>query len=1141
MKPHFIHCFIGFVLSIPSFSLLAQPPLFTRMSSEETGITFVNQVPVYEKMNVLISQYHYNGGGVAIGDLNQDGLQDLFFVRNFGPDQLYLNQGNFQFKEVAKAAGVEGYMSWETGVTLVDINHDGKTDIYVSRSGLASGTSHENLLYINQGNNEAGIPTFRNQAMEIGLFDLSHSTDAAFFDYDRDGDLDVYLLNHNIGRITQYNFADEPILRDDEVGDKLYRNDGGTFTDVSYEAGIIGKKISYGLGVMVGDLNQDGWPDVYVCNDFGERDYLYYNQGDGTFKEDLKNSLAHIPYYSMGGDIADINNDGWLDLMTLDMTAQDNFKQKANMNDMNPEKFWFLAQSGMHFQYMVNCLQLNNGRMSEATKPASVSFSDIAQIAGVAYTDWSWAPLFADFDHDGFKDLFITNGYRVDISNKDYVRWYTEREQQLNQLPLSQRNRAQELQEALSKLTSEKVPNQVYQNREGLQFKEQGKAWGLADSSFSNGVAYGDLDNDGDLDLVVNNLDQEAFLYRNNCIEQERNHFLRIQLKGPEKNPWGIGTKVWLSAGEQQQFQELYVSRGYQSSVEPFLQFGLGKHSQVAELRVEWPDGKVQLLHKISADQTLKLSYQNAQTVEEAQSTPKRLFTDITQQTQLEATHIENEFDDFEREVLLPHQMSRLGPALTVGDVNGDGREDFYLGGAVGYAGKLYLQTAAGTFTVGDSPPWENHSQSEDIDALFFDLDNDGDNDLYVVSGGNEFEENDPLLQDRLYLNQGNGTFVWAPDALPEMQSSGGCVKAADWDQDGDMDLFVGGRQVPGKYPFPGQSYLLKNEGGKFIDVTPQLAPEVAQAGMVTDACWTDYNGDGQIDLIVVGEWMHPMFFKQEKGKWIHETASLSFETNPPQSPNNSLPPSQHPHLPASLPSLTGWWFSISQEDIDGDGDVDYVLGNLGNNYKYQASPEFPFEVYTRDFDENGKFDIVLGYYEDETLFPVRGRQCSSEQIPLIKEKYPTYNTFAEANLLDIYGDLGLDQALHYQARTFSSLILKNEGNGKFTGHALPTRAQIAPINHSIVQDLDNDGHTDILLAGNLYTSEVETPRADGGKGLLLTGTANGEFEVQRPYETGFLAAGDVKQLKAIQLVSGKQGILVAINNGKLKLWEVNP
>jgi len=1073
--------------------------LFTQISSEHSGVKFKNELQSYEKFNVFTSQYFYNGGGVAIGDINNDGLPDIFFTANHGPDKLYLNKGNLKFEDITQQAGVQGTVSWETGVAMSDVNNDGWLDIYVSKSGLAPDLSYTNALYINNQNG-----TFTERAFEYGLGGYAHATQAAFLDYDLDGDLDVFLLNHNVEQITAQNFSltAKSVL----VGDQLFRNDNGYFTEVTKEAGIIGKFISYGLGVMIGDLDKDGWPDIYVCNDFGERDYLYYNNRDGTFSEKLTEQIGHIPYYSMGGDIADINNDGWLDLMTLDMTSENNFGQKANMNDMNPGKFKFLAENGMHNQYMINSLQLNNG---------NGTFSDISMLSDMAYTDWSWAPLLVDFDNDGSKDIFISNGYRVDISNKDFVRWYKKREQELGQQLVNSSTKMRFLSEAFEKITSSKVSNYMFKNNGDLTFENVTESWGLGEPTYSNGVAYSDLDNDGDLDLVINNIDQEALIYRNNTSEKLDVHFLKVKFNGPEKNKLGIGTKVELKLKDETQYQEFYTSRGFQSSVEYVMHFGLGKNSSIDELKVKWYDGKVEILKNIKADQMLTLSYNNAKEVHDSSPVVNSLFSDITQKAGLNHKHVENEFDDFSREVLLPHKMSQFGPALAVADLNKDGLEDFYIGGAKGKSGTLYFQGKGNSFQKADLPGLNSDINSEDIDAVFFDSDMDGDLDLYVVSGGSDFEENDTDLQDRLYVNDGSGNMIKSSSLLPEMHTSGSCVRPGDFDGDGDLDLFVGGRHVPGKYPDSPRSYLLENDSGNFIDVTDKYAPELMRPGMVTDANWSDFNGDGNLDLVVLGEWMPIMIMENKKGRFSN-VASKS-----------------------GLDNQTGWWFSINGEDIDKDGDIDFVAGNLGLNYKYKASKEYPFSIYANDFDSNGNQDIVLSYFNDGQQYPVRGRQCSSQQIPIIKEKYKTYNDFAKATLGDIYGEFGLEESRTLMAQNFASVYLENMGKGKFKVSNLPNRAQISPVNTSLILDFDDDGHKDVLVAGNLFTSEVETPRADAGVGLFIKHTKKNGFEPIAPFASGFNANGDVKHMKIIRLANDSIGILVAQNNGPLKLFKL--
>ena len=1082
------------ILWLLSWDLSGQYKKFQLLPSSVTNIKFTNWVEPNARMNVFISPYFYNGGGVAVGDINNDGLSDIFFVANFGPDKLYLNKGNMIFEDISLGANVIGVKSWETGVTMCDINNDGWLDIYISRSGLMPGTPSHNLLYVNNKDN-----TFTEQASAYGLADISHSTQASFFDYDLDGDLDVFLLNHNVKRITPESMAFT--FRDLFAGDKLYRNDGGKFTDVSEEAGILGRTIGYGLGVMIGDVNQDSWPDVYVSNDYIENDYLYINKGNGSFNECIKEQIPHVPLYSMGGDMADFNNDGLLDLMTLDMTAEDNFRQKANMAGMDPEKFWATVNSGKHYQYMVNCLQLNNGKGS---------FSDVAAMAGVSYSDWSWGAVFADFDNDGLKDQFITNGYRVTLS-KDFINWYKERERFLNEKSVFERDHAAETSEAMSNVPSEKVKNYMFRNTGNLSFESVAESWGLDMPSFSNGFAYADLDNDGDLDLIVNNLDHQAFVYEN--MGTQPNAYLRLKFDGPTQNKMGLGTKVTIKTQGREQFQEHYITRGFQSSVEPIMHFGIGDAKQVSEIEVTWFDDKVERLKNVNPNQLLTLSYTNAaKPTNDIKRKEELSFQEVTDELGIDFRHVENEYDDFEKQILLPHKMSQFGPALTVADVNGDRLDDFFVGGARGQAGVLYIQDKDGKFGVLTNAPWQRHEQSEDLDAMFFDADTDGDLDLYVVSGGNEYEVNDPLLQDRLYLNNGFGEFTYAANALPQMLVSGGVVKAGDLDSDGDLDLFVGGRLVPGQYPKSPRSYILENTNGVFTDVTTAVAPSLGKTGMVTDATWTDFNGDNKPDLIVVGEWM-PILMFENKSSRLEQVA-----------------------LQDGLNEHTGWWFSVASADMDNDGDVDFIAGNLGNNYKYKASKHEPFNIYAKDFDQNGWWDIVLGYYNDNELYPVRGLQCSSQQIPNIKKKFDSYNAFADATLMDIYEEMGIGQALKYKATNFSSSYIENLGNGKFKISALPPRAQVAPVNDIIIGDFNDDKRKDILLAGNLYSSEVETPRADGGTGLLLHGDGKGNFSEVPPHISGLLINGDVKKIKIIRLNKKRTGVLVARNNKALSV-----
>ncbi|MCH7887178.1 MAG: VCBS repeat-containing protein [Candidatus Marinimicrobia bacterium] len=1068
---------------------VSKSKLLTLLSPEHTNIHFNNRLPEFSEINILSYRYFYNGGGVAIGDINNDNLPDIYFTGNLVPNKLYLNKGNLQFEDITEKAGLEGKRGWTTGVTMVDINADGFLDIYVCRSGPFKEDQRANEFFINNGD-----LTFTDRAAEYGLDDKGYSTQAVFFDYDIDGDLDMYLLNHAIESDKSFYVKEIKSVRHPHAGDKLYRNDGGNFIEVSKEAGIYSNPIGFGLGVSIGDLNNDGLPDIYVANDFLEQDYLYFNNGDGTFTEKLKEKIKHTSLFSMGSDIADYNNDGWLDIVVLDMVAEDNYRKKTNMSGMNISQFQDAVDEGFHYQYMSNTLQMNNG---------NGIFSEVSQIAGISNTDWSWAPLFVDLDNDGYKDLFVTNGLKKDINNNDYL--------------VQTKKHRKDLEDNLSLIglmPSQKIKNYIYQNNGDLTFTNKTSEWGLNQPSFSNGASFADLDNDGDLDLVVNNIDENAFVYRNNSRNINKNHYLSVKLTGSKDNPDGIGARIEINSGNQMQVQEQYLTRGYQSSVGRRVHFGLGGNEKVEELIITWSDGRVQKFKNISADQTLNVRQSDATTIlNEKGEDRAMLFTDHTKQSGVSYKHQENEYNDFELDSLLPHKMSNFGPGISVGDLNGDGLDDFFVGAAKGFAGKIYLQEHDGTFRESPSQVWKKDSRSEDVGAAFFDADNDGDLDLYVVSGGNEYERDAPELQDRLYLNDGSGRFRKTVGFLPKMLSSGSSVVPGDYDGDGDLDLFVGGRVVPGNYPSPPRSYILRNDEGKFTDVTEEIAADVMYAGLVTDAVWTDFNNDRQLDLILVGEWMPILMLENIDGKFSDVTNQ------------------------AGLENSTGWWYSIASADFDDDGDTDYVVGNIGLNYKYKASVIEPFQVYYSDFDQNGTFDIVLGYYAGGELYPLRGRECSLGQMPFIESKFPSYKDFASATMIDVFGADDLNDALHYQAKTFATSYIENLGSGKFRLSALPNLAQLSSVNGILTGDINSDGNLDIVLAGNLYSTEVETPRNDASIGLYLKGDGEGHFNPVSFMESGFFADGDVKGLVMIDLGSaGDKGILVPKNDDYLQV-----
>lgn len=1069
---------------------------FTQMGAKQTGVDFQNTLEENDSINYFSYSYLYMGGGLSAGDINNDGLTDLFFTGNMVPNKLYLNKGNLEFEDITEKAGIAGDERWFTGVTMVDINNDGFLDIYISASGKYE--PRENLLYVNNADG-----TFTEKAQEYGIADSGHSVQSTFFDYDKDGDLDLYVANYPPTNFNAPNgfYAFKMQNVKDIESDNLYRNDGDVFTKVTDESGI--RSFGLSLSATVGDLNEDGWPDIYVSNDFSTPDYMWLNNQDGTFTNVLKEATKQTSFYGMGVDIADYNNDGLLDILQVDMAAKNNRRAKANMASMNPDIFWSTVNAGFHYQYMYNSLQTNAGNLKGDTP----YFSNTAMQAGIQATDWSWAPLFADLDNDGWKDVYISNGTRREINNKDFFN-------KLKKMP-SQKD---SLLEKSLQIPSEKIDNFVYRNTGNMSFERVNDDWGISFKGFSNGAVYVDLDNDGDLEIVTNNIDDKASIFRNNNIND--NHYLSFDFKGPEKNVFGVGTRVYLKNGEQSQMQELSLTRGFQSSVAPRLHFGVGENEIIGQVKIVWPDQKEQILTDVSADQLLTVDYKDATEPENSKiETPEEpvFLTFNADSLNLQYKHEENVFNDFQNEVLLPHKTSMFGPGLAVGDLNGDGLEDLFIGAASQYEPGIYFQTSNGLFEKKEFDDISADRRQEDLGALIFDADMDGDNDLYVVSGGNEFSKDSKMLQDRLYVNE-NGTFKRSDSALPEMITSGSRVFTHDFDKDGDLDLFVGGRLVPGNYPAPANSYLLENvsEKGKpeFRNITDTAAPGFNELGLVTSASWTDFDNDGWTDLVVAGEWMPIKVFKNDQGEFIDISKQLG------------------------LDDTTGWWFSLEEGDFDNDGDMDFIAGNLGLNYKYQASEGASFDVYYYDFDGNNTKDIVLSYFNDGEKFPVRGRECSSQQMPGIKKKFENYNSFANADLEDIYTKDYLENALHYQVKSFASVYIENKEDG-FEIHQLPAEAQVSNINQIITEDFNKDGNLDVLIAGNLYASEVETPRADAGMGLLLEGDGNGNFEPVKARNSGFFVPGDVKDMAKLSTSRG-DFIVVAKNNDHLQLVKIN-
>lgn len=1068
-------------------------PLFSRLNPAKTGIAFNNTLFENEFFNNFSYEYFYNGGGVAAGDFDNDGLVDLFFTGNQVSNRLYKNLGNWKFRDVTNQANVASKNTWSTGASFIDINADGLLDIYVCRA-FTSGYEdwHKNLLYINNGNS-----TFTESAKKYGLDDAGYSIQASFFDYDLDGDLDVYVANH------PKEFHESMGLRNDKwkspnlkESNHLYRNNGDdTFTDVTKQSGLL--SYDFSLGIITADINGDAYPDIYVSNDYEFPDQYYLNNGDGTFRESSKKAFKHTSHFAMGVDYSDINNDSLADIVTVDMVAADNYRQKTMMPSMSIENFWIFVNFGYNYQYMKNSIQLNQG---------FGIFSEIGQLSGISKTDWSWAVLLADFNLDGWKDMFVTNGYYRDTRNVDFSNQFKEKFG-INGIITNEL-----ITEVLPMIPQQKINNFYFENQKDLRFEDRSVKSGIDLPSFSNGATYADLDNDGDLDLVINNIGDPAHIYRNQSIENNSGNYLIVKLQGEGKNINGIGSNITIRSGNNIQNRQHIITRGYQSGVSNQIHFGLGAENNIEELEIKWPSGKSERIKNVKANQVLILKEINAGgSISYPQISTTALFKSPIDNFGITYTSTENYFDDFKREILLPHKMSQLGPKICVGDVNGDQLDDIFIGGAAASTGSLYIQRSDGSFNKSSQSVWDKDFGSEDIGGAFFDSDNDGDLDLYVVSGGNEFKEGSSLYKDRLYLNDGFGNFKKSEGKIPTILTSGSCVVPADYDKDGDLDLFIGGRQTPGKYPYPANSSILQNNDGVFTDVTKEVCPQLEQIGMVTTAVWSDFDGDDDLDLILAGEWMNIRFFENLDGKFNEATNRLG------------------------LDSTTGWWNKIVECDLNKDGLMDYVVGNLGENYKFKASKEVPFRIYANDFDKNGTQDIVLGYDYKGEYFPVRGRECSSQQMPDIKKRFPSYHDYGQAKLIDIYGDK-LEQSLHYEAFQFSSVILKNTGNG-FEVQALPVEAQFSAIQGIVVHDFTKDGIDDILLAGNFFVAEIETGRADAGKGLFLRGEGDFNYTPLTAKDCGFYAPGDVRDLQLFYNSQKEACVIVANNNARVQLF----
>jgi hypothetical protein len=1078
------------------------PFLFTNISSKKSGIDFNNIIENTEAFNIFSYRNFYNGGGVAIGDINNDDLPDIYLVANMGENKLFINNGDFVFEDITIKAGIQGTKAWSTGAVMVDINSDGYLDIYVCNAGYIEGSNQENELFINNGD-----LTFTDEASQYNLNDNSYTTHAAFFDYDIDGDLDAYILNNSFMPVNTLNYSNQRELQAKDWpvkdflkggGDKLLRNDNGIFVDATIEAGIYSSLIGFGLGVTIGDINGDHLPDMYISNDFFERDYLYINQGNGTFNEEIENWMEHTSLASMGADIADINNDGFSEIFVSEMLPDEENRIKTEVLFEHYTTYLLKLQRGFYHQYMHNTLQLNNG---------DKTFSEIAWYSGVAASDWSWGALMFDAENDGYKDIYICNGIYQDVTNQDFIDYFADNV--VRRMALV--GEKEEMNYVISRMPSNRLYNRFFHNNHDLTFEEIGVSAGFNTKSFSNGAAYGDLDNDGDLDLVVNNLNHESFLYRNNSESLFNNHYLSVKLKGGENNTFAIGSKVLVYEGENIYNHYLIPSRGYQSSSDYKIVFGIGEVAQIDSLIVIWPDKKKTVLMDPLVDTTYVVVYENS--INSKYENPyDKVISDNPLVKEIGNSfqqHIEDEYVDFYQEGLIIKMTSREGPKGTCGDVNGDGLEDLFIGGAFGQSGQLYIQSEAG-FKLRNQSAF--HADFEDTSVEFFDADQDGDLDLFVGSGGNYQRQGSGVMRDRVYYNNGEGVFTWG-NVLPDNGYNTSVVLPFDIEGDGDLDLFVGSRSVPMNYGIPPKSYIYENTGdGKFKDATVYFAPFLRDLGMVTDATLADIIGDDKKELIIVGEWMGPVILKLNRGKFERVISNIQ--------------------------DYSGWWYAVESDDVDGDGDQDLILGNRGENFYFSGTFENPAKLWLWDFDNNGRVDKIITRRIDGKDRTVALKRELSENIPSLDRLDLNHSEFADKSIHDLFPKQLLDRAMVKNGTWFKSVIAINKGQGNFDIEPLPREVQFSSVNAIYCHDVNGDGKKDLILGGNDSGFMPQYSKLDASFGHFLINNGKGNFERIKNRQSGLLVKGDVRDFVGIS-IEDKHLFLTLINNQTPKLFEI--